>query len=134
MAFIQPLELVKFPTLLIKGNSLWPCQIQNRLSRTSQEGALIGGGKITAVPDLCSIDRCPPRVLNHDKTRHFLIFGAQSVRDPTSNGGTPRKLASRRYMKRRGAMVGIVRFDPVDEGEPVGVSGEIWKQLRKIPA
>ena len=30
-------------------------------------------------------------------------------------------------------MVGIVRFDPVDEGESVGVSGQIWKQFGEIP-
>ena len=90
------------------------------------------GGKIAICPDRRPIDRSASRILNDDITRHVLIEAPEAVLNPGPDRRASRKLAPGVDVVGGGAVVLIVRLDPVNEGQIIDVVGQMGEKLGEV--
>jgi len=86
MLLVNPLEQVELGALLRARHSGGAVQIDYRCCAVAEQRALVGGGQKAVAPDTAATYRGSAAIAHHHEPGQVLVFRAQSVGDPGSDG------------------------------------------------
>ena len=122
------MEQVELPPLLGAVQPAGKVQVQDGGAAGAQHRPLVGCRQIAAPPDGGAVHRGSSRVLNHHVAGQIPVGAAKSIGDPGTHRSAALKLGSGGDVHGGGAVVVVLHFNPVDEGQVVRTPADAGKE------
>src|SRR5262245_52215252 len=104
-------------------------QVDNQVAAVAEQRSLINGWHIAGAPVRRAVDR-PAAIVGEDyEAWQILVLAAQTVGHPTADAGMAGQDAASAHLKDRRAVRRALGVHRTDQGQIIGVFGNMRKQL-----
>ena len=111
-----------------------PVEVQNGIARRAQDGALVGGGHVTARPVLRAADRPAGRIEHHHEAGEVFVHAAKTVVHPRAETRTARENLAGVHLQHRRAVDGRIGDHRVNERNVIDAGGEMREETAHLLA
>src|SRR5262245_57560682 len=109
-------------------------QVDNRIAAVTERSALIGRWHIPVTPIWSAVDRAAAVIGEYYVARQIFILASQTVGHPAADARMAGEYTSGAHLKNRRTVRGADRIHRPDQGQIVGMPGNVWEEFGNIHA